>query len=78
MTDGKSSNATRNHYGTEILDVSELAEFLRMSKSQVYELCRDRVRSRMDHPLPVLKINGNLRFSRPAIEAWLQQLQEAA
>jgi len=62
----------------EILNVTELASLLKMSRTQIYELCRERVRSRMESPLPMLKINGNLRFSKSAIEAWLRELQEGS
>ena len=47
----------------EILTVTELAELLKMSKGQIYEMTKERTRtgSMKHHPLPVLKINGNLR-----------------
>ena len=60
----------------EILDIAELATLLKFSRSQCYELCRERVQSRMAHPLPMIKINGNLRFDKTAVTEWLHQLQE--
>ena len=66
---------------TEILTIDEVAAWLKMTRGQVYTLTRKRSQARMDVAFPVLKINGNLRFSRSAVEAWLQriaQLQEAA
>lgn len=62
----------------EILTVTELGALLKMSKSQIYELCRDRVRSQMAHPLPMLKVNGNLRFDKTAVSEWIKQLQQEA
>jgi hypothetical protein len=29
-----------------------------------------------DHPLPVLKINGNLRFRKADVDSWIAQLAE--
>lgn len=60
----------------EILTVMELAELLKMSKSQIYEMTKERTRtgSMRDHPLPVLKINGNLRFRKIDVDAWLARL----
>jgi len=48
----------------EILTITELPELLKMSTRQIYTMCETRTRngSMKDHPLPVLKINGNLRF----------------
>ena len=60
----------------EILTVDELAAMLKMSKGQIYEMTKERTRtgSMKDHPLPVLKINGNLRFRKADIEEWLTKL----
>jgi len=30
----------------------------------------------MDYPIPTMRINGNLRFSRRQIEAWLQEISK--
>jgi len=61
----------------EILTVDELASLLKMNRRQIYSMTESRTRARQKHPLPILRVNGNLRFSRTAVEAWLQQLQEA-
>jgi excisionase family DNA binding protein len=60
----------------EILTVAELASLLKMSKGQIYEMTKERTRngSMKKHPLPVLKINGNLRFRRSDVEGWLEKL----
>ena len=41
-------------------------------------MCEKRTRNgaMKDHPLPVLKINGNLRFKRADVDAWLLKLTE--
>ena len=62
----------------EILTVDEIAALLKMSKGQIYEMTKERTRtgSMKDHPLPVLKINGNLRFRKVDIDGWLGRLAE--
>jgi hypothetical protein len=30
----------------------------------------------MEKPLPVMKLNGNLRFCRESLEAWLREIEE--
>jgi excisionase family DNA binding protein len=65
----------------EILTVDELASVLKMTKRQVYEMTSTRTRTgaMKKNPLPVVRINGNLRFRRVDVEAWLAKLaQEAA
>lgn len=60
----------------EILTVAELAAMLKMSKGQIYEMTRARTRdgNMRDHPLPVLRINGNVRFRKSDVEDWVEKL----
>jgi excisionase family DNA binding protein len=60
----------------EILTVAEVAAFLKMSKSQIYEMTKARTRTgaMREHPLPVLRINSNLRFRKSDIEDWIEKL----
>jgi excisionase family DNA binding protein len=60
----------------EILTVSELAALLKMSRRQVYEMTSNRTRARQKDPLPLIRVNGNLRFSKTVVEAWLLRIQE--
>ena len=62
----------------EILTVEELATLLKMSKGQIYEMTKQRTRtgSMKENPLPVLKINGNVRFRKVDVDSWLAQLAE--
>ena len=64
----------------EILTVDELASVLKMTKRQVYEMTSTRTRTgaMKINPLPVVRINGNLRFRRVDVEEWLAKLAEAA
>jgi excisionase family DNA binding protein len=65
-------------FQSEILTPTELASWLKMSKRQVYELTRERGQYRQKNPLPILRINGNLRFRRSDVEAWLNQIAESS
>lgn len=60
----------------DVLTVEELATLLKMSTGQVYEMTRNRTRSgaMRENPIPVVKINGNVRFLKHQIEAWLERL----
>lgn len=60
----------------EILTVDDLAELLKMSKGQIYEMTKARTRtgSMKKNPLPVLKINGNLRFRKTDVDSWISRL----
>lgn len=64
----------------EILTITELAAMLKMSKRQIYTMCETRTRNgaMKDNPIPVLKINGNLRFRKADVDAWLVRLGERA
>jgi excisionase family DNA binding protein len=61
----------------DILTIQQVADLLQFSKRQVYELTRRRGQG-IDNPIPTLRINGNIRFRRRAIEAWLVESERAA
>jgi predicted DNA-binding transcriptional regulator AlpA len=54
----------------EILTIDMLADFLHMTRRQIYEMTSKRGQS-IPNPLPVTRINGNIRFRRESIEQWL-------
>jgi predicted DNA-binding transcriptional regulator AlpA len=60
----------------EILKVDEIAAWLKLSKSQVYELTNPRTRSgdKREHPLPVLRIGSAVRFIRKDVEDWIEKM----
>lgn len=60
----------------ELLRVKDLSTWLTISERSVRELCRESVRARQKHPLPMLKINRAVRFLRSDVEQWLEQLKE--
>jgi predicted DNA-binding transcriptional regulator AlpA len=49
---------------------------LKMSKGQIYEMTKARTRtgSMRENPLPVLRINGNVRFRKRDVEDWIEKL----
>ncbi|MGA9899590.1 MAG: helix-turn-helix domain-containing protein [Terriglobales bacterium] len=59
---------------TEVMTIDELAAMLKMTRRQIYELTSTRAQVRHKHPIPILRINGNIRFRRSDIEAWLEEL----
>jgi len=61
----------------DILTIQQVADLLQFSKRQVYELTRRRGQG-IANPIPTLRINGNIRFRRRAIEAWLAESERAA
>ena len=60
-----------------ILNLQEAAEFLKLSKNSIYSMTRQRTRERMDAPIPVIRINGNLRFSKESLIEWLRNLEQS-
>lgn len=60
---------------TELLTIDELAGWLKFTRRQVYELTSARGQS-AEHPLPVFKVNGNIRFRRDQVENWIAQISE--
>ena len=60
----------------EILTIDDLAALLKMNRRQIYEMTSNRGRVRSTLPVPLLRINGNLRFRRSDIAKWLDELAE--
>jgi predicted DNA-binding transcriptional regulator AlpA len=60
----------------EILTAAEVAALLRVSKRQVYELCKDRTHSGdvRDNPLPAIRFGSSVRFRKSDVEAWIDEL----
>jgi predicted DNA-binding transcriptional regulator AlpA len=55
----------------EILTVQDVADLLKMKTTQIYEMCRARTRERRTYPIPMMRLNGNLRFRKSDILKWL-------
>ena len=61
-----------------LLTAEDLAQWLRVSPRQVYELSRNRSQVRGRHPLPSIKIHKKmLRFRKSDIEQWLDKCADA-
>lgn len=62
----------------EILTVGEVATWLRLSKSQIYEMTKQRTRNGevREHPLPCVKMGTAVRFRRKAVEEWIERLEK--
>jgi predicted DNA-binding transcriptional regulator AlpA len=60
----------------EILNAQQVADLMQMSKRQIYNLCRERVRSQQQFPIPLIRLNGNVRFIRSQVEDYLVKLSQ--
>ena len=54
-----------------VLSISEAAQLLGLTRSQLYSLTRERSRIRQSHPLPVIRLGKRLAFRRESLERWL-------
>ena len=73
-----SENHPATHPETNVLlTVEQAAAFLSMTKRQVWEMTRSRGLSRMTVPIPLIRINGNIRFKQSSLEAWVDQMEAA-
>ena len=63
----------------QIWTVIEVADYLKMSPRQVWELTRRRAQERSECPLPCFKIHSKcLRFRKSDVIAWLDSLAQKA
>lgn len=63
----------------EIWTVAEVADYLKMSPRQVWELTRRRAQERSACPIPCLKIHSKcLRFRKSDVQQWLAILAQKA
>jgi len=60
------SNKDVDSIKQDVMTKEEVAAFLRVEPSTVYELTRTRSR----HPLPFRRVGKYLRFSRTEVERW--------
>jgi hypothetical protein len=60
-----------------LLTPEQLAGFLNVEVSWVYEQTRSRANQRDADPLPCIRMGKYLRFYWPAVERWLERRQEA-
>jgi hypothetical protein len=60
----------------EVITAVEVGAMLKLSKRSVYQLTCARVRGNQEHPLPMFHVNGNLRFIKQDVEAWITKLSQ--
>jgi hypothetical protein len=60
---------------TNLLTPEQLAGFLNVEVSWVYEQTRNRANQRNADPLPCIRMGKYLRFYWPAVETWLERRQ---
>ena len=61
--------------GHNVMTVADVAAFLQTDRASVRRMTGDRAQHRSHHPIPFVKVGGKMiRFSRPAIEAWWNEL----
>jgi predicted DNA-binding transcriptional regulator AlpA len=77
LTPVVSSSVSTPTTASEILTVSEVAAFLKLAPSSVYELTRFRA-GRGSSTIPCRRIGRNLRFLRSEIEAYVVALPKVA
>lgn len=61
-----------------LLNITQAAELLGLTKPQLYELCRSRSLVRQAVPLPCVKLGKRLAFRRESLERWIEQLESTA
>jgi excisionase family DNA binding protein len=64
------------HSNDTLLTVDEVAQFLKLPKSTVYELTRNRSRMQGQEPIPCFKVGKRLRFSKDDVVGWLDRLSQ--
>lgn len=61
--------------GQDVMTVADVAAYLQCDRAAVRRMTGERAQRRSYHPIPFVKIGGKmLRFSRPAITAWWNEL----
>ena len=61
-----------------LLNISQAAELLGLTKPQLYELTRSRTRVRHAIPLPYVRLGKRLAFRRESLEKWIAALESGA
>ena len=60
-----------------VLSLPEAAQLLGLTKSQLYQLTRERSRVRQAAPIPFLRLGKRLAFRRESLEQWLIACESA-
>jgi excisionase family DNA binding protein len=60
-----------------VLSLAEASALLGLTKSQLYQLTRERSRLRQSVPIPFLRLGKRLAFRRESLEQWLVACEAA-
>jgi predicted DNA-binding transcriptional regulator AlpA len=60
----------------EILTAKQVGEMLQLSVRSVYALTCKRTRECQTFPIPMIRVNGNLRFVKQDVETWIAKLSQ--
>jgi excisionase family DNA binding protein len=61
-----------------LLNMDEAAALLKLTKDQLYHLCRTRSRVRQSVPIPFIKVGKVRRFKASSLAAWVAELEKQA
>jgi predicted DNA-binding transcriptional regulator AlpA len=61
-----------------LLDMDEAAALLKLTKGQLYEICRTRSRCRQSVPIPLVRIGKRKMFRASSLNQWVSQLEQNA
>ena len=73
LTGASAPQQAQSQQQLEIIDVDDLAAYLKVKPSSVYERLRWRAAGE-PHPMPAHKMGGYWRFFKHEIDAWLVSL----
>jgi len=59
-----------------LLNMEEAAALLKLTKTQLYELCRSRARSRQSQPIPMIRLGKRRMFRASSLNQWVAALEE--
>jgi hypothetical protein len=59
---------------SDLMNVDETAQYLRISKTQLFQLTR----ARAQHPIPAIKYGKRVTFRPGSIDKWLAALEKMA
>lgn len=60
-----------------LVDMTEAAKLLGLTKSQLYEACRSRSRMRSRIPIPRVRIGRKTLFRPSSLNEWVKQLEQS-
>jgi predicted DNA-binding transcriptional regulator AlpA len=61
-----------------LLDMDEAAALLKLTKDQLYEICRTRSRCRQTVPIPVVRIGKRRMYRASSLNEWVSQLEQTS